>query len=325
MAVSMSIQINQGNYKGWDAYWIVHGSLTLILVPQVGGRIMGMQWHGQELAFINADLEGHVKHIATAQNVLACKRDLGFLLWGGDKTWLAPQEAWSDELPFLDLDSGAYKIEIERPNPDGATLRMTSPICRETGVQISRTVNVKAGEAGWTVLHRLHNRSDREVRWAPWDVSMVRRPARVYLPRRQDSRYRNGVKTFDNEGESTTVRDAVVSDLGDLAAIRCVEPRKFKFGVDADLGSILAIVDVEDFGLVGYRKNVPTFHSQLYGHGCVAEVFNSSDYPYFEMELHGPVVNLKPAGNFELREQAILFDVPTWPKSASEVQKYLKS
>ena len=37
---------------------------------------------------------------------------LGFVLWGGDKTWLAPQDRWTDGDPFLDLDSGAYDCRL---------------------------------------------------------------------------------------------------------------------------------------------------------------------------------------------------------------------
>jgi hypothetical protein len=35
------ICVRQADYQGWDTCWIEHGPLTLILVPQIGGRIMG--------------------------------------------------------------------------------------------------------------------------------------------------------------------------------------------------------------------------------------------------------------------------------------------
>ena len=98
------------------------------------------------------------------------------------------------------------------------------------------------------------------------------------------------------------VRDQVVGELGSLAVITSNEPKNFKYGVDADQtetglsenGWMLGILDVAGLGLVGYRKSVKVFGDQEYGHGCLAEVFNSDVYPYFEMEIHGPVTTLKP-------------------------------
>ena len=283
---------------------------------------MGMQWHGRNLAFVNPALEGRVEDLGAIDDVRTRKRELGFSLWGGNKTWLAPQDRWTDELPFLDLDSGAYDVAIEQHDTDSVSIRMTSPICRETGIRITRTVSMNTGDTGWSVVHRLENHADRDVQWAPWSVGMVQRPARVYLPKQRNSGYPNGVKTFANEGESVTIRDTVVSDLAEFAVIQCTKPRKFKFGVDADEGSILAIFDVKDHGLVGLTKHVPTFHPQAYGHGCVAEVFNSSEYSYLELELHGPVMTLAPGESFDLIERAVLFDIASWPNNAAEVRAY---
>src|SRR5262249_59132483 len=106
------------------------------------------------------------------EDLSAKKREMGFPLWGGDKTWLAPQARWTEGVPFLDLDSGAYELAIEQAGPDVARARMTSRVCRETGVQITRTVTMKAGETAWTIDHCLTNGSAAEGEWGPLDVSM---------------------------------------------------------------------------------------------------------------------------------------------------------
>ena len=59
---------------------------------------------------------------------------------------------------------------------------------------------------------------------------MVRRPARVLLPKRNDSVFPDGVKTFANEGDSVDVRSQVLTQLGNTVAIDCIEPLKFKLG-----------------------------------------------------------------------------------------------
>jgi hypothetical protein len=322
--VSSQVTLRQGEHKGWDAWHLQSGALELVLVPQVGGRIVGMLWRGHNLSFTQPEREGHIEDLLRIQDLHARKREMGFPLWGGDKTWLAPQTQWTEGVPFLDLDSGSYDLRVEQEGPEVVVVRMTSPTCRETGVQISRTVTMSSTAKGWTVTHRLFNAASTKVQWGAWDVNMVLKPGHVFLPRQVASRYPQGVKTFTEEGESVHVRDTVVSELGSLAVIRCSDPKAFKFGVDATEGWMLGVLDVAGLGLVGYRKQVHAFREMTYGHGCIAEVYNSDRYPYFEMEIHGPVVSLAPGEAFELNERQALFDLARRPQSEDEVRRHLE-
>jgi hypothetical protein len=310
--------IRSAPFKGWDAVWIERGPLRLILVPQVGGRIMSIFWHGRELAFVNPAYQGRVDDIAAIADLHDYKRRAGFLLWGGEKTWLAPQDRWTDAVPFVDLDSGAYELALDRAT--GAAT-MTSPVCRETGVQIERRLELGDQAGTWGVTHTLRNRSDRVVTWAPWSVDMVLRPATVFLPTRSGSPYPGGVRTFANEGVSATVRDQVVSFLDDIAVISCGQPVRFKYGTDADPGRLLAVLEAG--GLVGYRKSVPVYHDRPYGHGCVLEVFNAPALPYLELELHGPLASLQPGESCSIRTDAALFELDSVPSTAADARKRL--
>lgn len=307
-------------YRGWDAVWAEHGDLALVLVPQVGGRITGLRYDDEDITFVNGDLAGRADDVAAIEDVRAAKRERGFVLWGGDKTWLAPQHEWTEEVPFIDLDSGAYELSIDE---DRTTATMASPVCRETGVQIERALTLGIRPGTWRVSHTLRNRGAAVVAWAPWIVAMILRPATVFLPTRAASRYSRGVRTFANEGDSTRVRDRVLSFSDDIAMFSCREPLKFKYGSDANSGWVLAVIETGQGRLLGFRKSIPTFHPQRYGHGCVAEVFNSSDFDYFEMELHGPVVTLRPGESFTLVEHAALFDVDAVPLDAPSVRQCL--
>jgi hypothetical protein len=312
--------IRSAPFKGWDAVWIERGPLTLILVPQVGGRIMSVCWHGRELAFVNPAYLGRVDDIAAITDLHAYKRRVGFRLWGGEKTWLAPQDRWTDDVPFVDLDSGAYALALDWTT--GAAI-MTSPVCRETGVEIERRLEVGDGAGTWRITHTLRNRSDRVVNWAPWSVDMMSRPATVLLPTRTASPYPRGVRTFDNEGVSTTVRDEVVSFLDDIAVISCRRPVRFKYGVDPEPGRLLAVLEAGDRGLVGYHKSVPTYYPRPYGHGCALEVFNAPALPYFELELHGPLASLQPGESFSVHTDAELFDLDAAPATAAAAREGL--
>lgn len=323
----LRVIVSPCTYRGWKALEIDGGPLKLVLVPQVGGRVMSMQWRGFDLSFTQPERRGLVEDLSSLCDVQAKKRELGLPLWGGEKTWLAPQTRWLDGLPFLDLDSGCYTEEACAAGAQTAIVRMTSPICRESGVQITRTIRVDAGASEWAIRHQIRNLSARVIEWAIWGVAMVLRPGRVYLPRNPSSAYPNGIKTFASEGQSTRLREKVVSEIGDLAVIACERPGKFKFGVDpagpahgaAQWSWILGVFRVTGLGLVGYRKRVPVYPRQTYGHGCIVEVFNSDLYPYCELETHGPVRRLSPGESCELEERHRLCDVETWPHTSEEV------
>ena len=316
----MAVTLSPGTVHGWDGWWIGRGSLELGLVPSVGGRIMSLRWRGHEVGFVHPDHAGRRVTLGTG-DPRARKRELGFIHWGGDKTWLAPQEAWTDAVPFLDLDSGAYTFEVEHERPDEVRVTMRSPRCRELGVHLARTITVRDDAGDVTVEHELENASTAPITRGLWDVHQVCGPGMAYVPRQAGSPFRDGMKAFPAEGDSEDARPDVVRLLDGIAAIDCRRPRWFKFGVDADEGWVLGVIATPG-GLVGYRKEVPVVAGATYGHGCVVEVYNCPDHPYFELEAHGPVVTLAPGERTTLVERRRVMDVATWPATERDVRAY---
>ena len=62
--MSMNIAVVAGRYKGWSCWFLKNGPVELVLVPQVGGRIMGIRWRGHDLSFTQPELEGQVVDVA---------------------------------------------------------------------------------------------------------------------------------------------------------------------------------------------------------------------------------------------------------------------
>jgi len=308
--------LKQAPYAGWDdALWLEQGPLTLVFVPQVGGRIMGVRWQQRDLYWVNPDLAGQTVAVQALATPAEAKVELGLKLWGGNKTWLAPQEGWTAGLPFLDLDSGAYQLTVDDTASQPVAVQMQSPICRETGIQITRTVIPNAEHNGWRLIHQVQNCGNRPICWAPWSNSMVRRPARVFLPKRADSDFPAGVKTFEQEGDSGAVRSQVLSHLDSVVAVDCIHPIKFKFGVDSDRGVLLAVLLSDQAPYLGLLQTFPTFPPATYGHGCSTEVFNAAAYAYLELETHGPVTELAPGDRIEFTEHHQVIELPDLPQS----------
>ncbi|MEL7315513.1 MAG: hypothetical protein AAFN08_11210 [Cyanobacteria bacterium J06559_3] len=314
-----SLHLKQAEFAGWpQALWVESDRLTLVLVPQVGGRIMGLRWGQQDLFWVNDALAGKPVDVQTLQNPTLDKVAWGFLLWGGNKTWLAPQERWTQGLPFVDLDSGAYAVEVLEATTNQVKLVLTSPICRETNIQVTRTITVNP--ACWRITHQLENRGDRSANWGIWSNSMVRRPAQVFLPLGPTSAFEYGVKTFVNEGNSVAARSRVVAHPQDMAVIQCQVPLKFKFGVDSDQGTVLTVTPLEGGQYLGWLSQFATFPDEPYGHGCTAEVFNAVDYDYLEVEIHSPVRSLAPGETFAFTENNRLVTLDALPAVVDDFQ-----
>lgn len=235
------VSLEQRDYHGWPAYFLRRGDLELAITPSIGGRIMRVAWRGHDLAYSNPSYHGRTLDLHNFPDPRAAKREFGLRRYGGDHTWLAPQSRWSDGLPFLDLDSGPYTAEVEESTGHDVRLTVTSPVDRETGMQIIRTVRLSAARAGFEVTHTLRNVSGKLAQWAIWDVFHLRRPGRVYLPRRKGSRFPAGVKSFDGAGNSPDARDSALKTAGPIAIVDCSTDAAFKLGVDADQGWVLAL------------------------------------------------------------------------------------
>ena len=317
----MGVRLERGAVHGWDGWWIRRGPLALGLTPAVGGRIMSMRWRDDELGFVHPDHAGRVVDVGAVADVTALKRDLGFVHWGGDKTWLAPQERWRDAIPFLDLDGGAYAIAVEIDDGSTVRIRMTSPACREVGVRLTRTVTVSDHDEEWLVEHALENVGVDPVAWGLWDVQQLRGPGIAWVPRRTEgSAFPDGVKAYPAEGDSEAARAEVVRVVGDVARIDCRRPRWFKFGVDAEEGWALGVLETPDARLVAHRKCVDVVAGATYAHGSVVEVYNCPDHLYFELEVHGPVVTLRPGERTTLVERRRTWEIDVAPETRDAVR-----
>ena len=80
----------------------------------------------------------------------------------------------TDGLLFPDLDSGSYRVSVDRDS-DACSVRLTSPVCHETHMELTRAVSVSSeGRIGGE--QAMTNRSPEAVTWGLWDVTQVRGP-----------------------------------------------------------------------------------------------------------------------------------------------------
>lgn len=293
---------------GWPGFRLSAGDLRVGVIPAPGARIISLAYGGTELLYHDARLAGDAPSLPADRSAAQLKAELGFRLWGGDKTWLAPQAAWGGGLPPIDLDGGAYVWrEIE------SGLELESPLCRETGLKIRRRITLDES-ATLTLREELYNPGPEPSARGVWNVTQFLRPMEVYAPIP-----RAELRAYDNEGDSHAARErcAHVEDAA-WTRIDCTAPLHFKFGGIAQRGEIYALYQGED-APIAYQRTFRAEPSATYLHGSSFEIYNSPDCNYLEIELHAPACVLQP-GASQVLEQTWRFSAAGAARTLAELR-----
>jgi hypothetical protein len=294
-------------FRGWPAWTLGQGPLALQVVPAVGGRLMGIQVAGTELCFINPALAGRLPVEDPALWRQLCGA-WSFPLWGGGKTWVAPESAWPDGCPHRDLDSGAYRLVRSWCDDESAGLELESPVCRSTGLQIRRRLSLGAFAPEWTVQHTLCNTGASPCACGIWDVLMLRRPGRVVASLRDPQSGFGSFRAIAGQGDLAELRrqGLLEADAGQLS-VQCRQARPFKVGIAGATGAVQVRLELPE-GPFRYWRAASAPAAASYAHGHPVEVFNAPELPYFEVEGHSPRATLAPGGSLRwtVREGAEL-------------------
>ena len=302
------IEVEEVDLWGWRGLRLTTDRVQISAAPQAGGRVLSLSLDGVEAFFSLAKLHGRRVNLDQVKDVRAAKRDLGWLHFGGYKTWLAPQNRWTDALPFLDLDSGAYTIEFDE-GPSSSIIHLTSLICRETGMQLRRSLLLNH-DGSVTVEQAMTNQSDRPAAWGLWDVTQVAGPGKAILPIATNSRFSGGIKAYETEGRSPEVIDQFVERTAGLATVSCSQVESFKYGTDSAAGWLLGLLDRRPDHWLAYLKLIEPQPDGDYPHQAIAEVYDSAALPYFELEVHSPLQHLVPGATYSCKETWILDWLP---------------
>ena len=321
----MAISAQKIDLWGRTGIELTAKTVSMVIAPEIGGRVISLKLDGEEIFFSLPELRGKPFPIRNAQDVLALKKELGWLHYGGYKTWLAPQARWTEGLPFLDLDSGSYEYEISESHAN-PVVRLQSPVCRETGIQLTRTLSMDdAGRV--SVEQGMTNRSSKEVEWGLWDVTQVCGPGRVMLPMNPASRFPGAVKAYAAEGRSPEVIDRYVNREKNVALVTCQQTEPFKYGTDSTEGWILGLIDKGGDQWLSYLKGFETEPEGTYPHEAIVEVYDSGTLPYFEIEVHSPLKRIRPGSSYSYKEtwtigwlpkETTLESISGWAKASAE-------
>jgi len=268
----------------WATNILKYDDLELILVPDIGGRLMDVKYKGISLLFQNPDLLSYLPDLTRLAELPSRAKHLSFPLWGGEKTWIAPDVEWPDGAPHSALDSGAYAFESN----DSQSASMHSPICPKSYLQINRTIDLR-GSGHWTIRHQVVNKGLNPRLTGIWSVMMTRAPASyLFRPVSGDI-----PKTVFGEPKMA------FNCYEGIGQINCDERREFKLGIHPAKGITAARIPTSIGTIWIVNTGCVLKHTDEYAHGHALEFYNSGHYNYGELEWHSPAAYLQPDQSYE--------------------------
>jgi len=297
--------LTKTTWNNLNGFNLSNERISLFVTPDVGGRILSFQLDGVEAFFSLPDLAQNKTDFKSVSDVRTKKQEWGWMHYGGYKTWLAPQYKWTDEFPFLDLDSGLYTATVK----NNSEINLVSPVCRETGMQFFR--NISFNETGNIQVEQgITNHNKENVEWSLWDVTQLRGPGKVILPINSNSQFPYGIKSYFSDEEPSVAIDPFVKKTDHCAIVDCQETSTFKFGTDAHEGWILSLIDGKKDQWLAYLKCFDPDPKGNYPDQADVEVFDSEEHPYFEAEVLSPIQKLKPNESYSMKETWIAGWIP---------------
>jgi hypothetical protein len=271
------------------------------MVPQLGGRLMQVEFVGHPYLFVNPKFEG--KYIPPEQ--AAGK----WINYGGDKIWPMPEgnedEAhWVLESATLDDRPYAFKVLEQGAR---CIIELAGPADETTGLQYTRQITLEARSPAIHFHAVMHNATSHTLEWSVQSVSQYN----LATAANANSSYlgRFHVRSGLADDPSFSVRD-------DLFRLHWMYLQN-EVWIDSQ-GGWLAVADGESgFGMIERFKYEPTATYPdkatviFYKNGPAVE-FNSAgdpelpsrkpeDTPYYmEAEINSPLVTLDAGASASL-------------------------
>jgi hypothetical protein len=293
----LTVSVKGANFHGHEALRIERGGLVATLLPWLGGRLISLLVDGVDLFWHDPRLGGSDAERAALPRPV---------WWGGWKTWVAPHSRWNHGAPHRDLDEGCWRHEVPT---DAATgnwfVRMTSPVDRESGLEIVREISLVPESQAVRTRVTLANRGGAApVEAGIWEVIQLKKPAQVTIPvDRAFFTDEQGVRTYTTERDSRTARQKHVRTIDDAAGrraeVRCSGDLRFKFGArtPAKYGRVRAVMPERGRRALKLLFDAPA--GARYAHEANVEVYNSDEAPYCEIEAHAPLATLAPGASVD--------------------------
>lgn len=311
-------EIRSTVFEGWAAEQMSNEWLQLMIVPQLGGRLMQVTFAGHPYLFVNPKYKGKYFPPSTANGK--------WFNYGGDKIWPLPEgkddgQHWPG--PIADeLDDGEYQLKIISQEKT-CSVRLDGPADVRTGLQYSREIAIGANSPQISFRSLMKNASSRTIRWSMQTVTQYdtsdRANSQEYnrnfwalAPLNPQSAYFNGYQV-----RSGLADDPSFSTEGGMFLLHWLYLEN-EVWLDSTAGWLAVDDAATQYAMVEKfrpqeRAEYPGKASLIFYKNGAAVTLDSSGKPilrdatpdeapyYMEAEVNSPMAELKPDETYEMQ------------------------
>ncbi len=316
---SPACRIESKNFEGWRAEEMSNPWINVVIVPQLGGRVMQVTFRGHAYLFVNPKYKG--QYLPPSSEPAKGR----WINYGGDKIWPMP-EGTEDEQhwagPVSDaLDDGDYSFKILSED-SRCTVRLDGPADPKTGLQYAREITIGGNSPEISFHAVMKNITGHPIRWSvqsvtQFDTAEAGNPREfnhefwAFTPANQHSAYFRQYQV-----RSGLANDSSFAVKNDLFTLHW-QYLQSEVWVDSP-GEWLAVVDgtaryamVERFphfegaeypgkATVIFYKNGPALELDDKGIPFFTPANPEDRLHYMEAEVNSPMVRLEPGETYAL-------------------------
>ena len=269
------VTIKQIPYHGWpESLMISNGTVEAVIVPAIG-RVMQFRFVGEEPGTFweNRKLDGHLPNVDAGAN--------GWLNFGGDKTWPAPQSEWERHTgrewpPPSTFDSAPFCATSTND-----AIELVSKVDPHYGVRAVRRLRLAGHCAQLEITTEFLKEQGAPVEVSVWAITQLSEPERIFilLPEETDS------SSAYQQLRGPTPRD--LQCHGRLLSLRRHPGEHIKIGTQ---GTSMLWVDPRLSLLIRSKSMSPVTGDDQ----SRTEVYTNPDpQRYVELETVGPLARLQ--------------------------------
>jgi hypothetical protein len=274
------VAIQRIDYRGWpDSILLGNGLVEAVIVPAVG-RVMQFRLAGTSEGpfWENPGFAG--QRLAPDPN--------GWVNYGGDKAWPAPQGAWAHFAGHLWPPPGGFDGLPTTPVIDGFSVTLVSPVDPGFGICVRRRVELDPNRPVMTITTSFEKKSGPPSEIGVWVITQLNDPVEIHVLVPNPSGPRVGYNRLSEE-LPPNLREV------DGRLIITRDPHA-KHKIGARSGTLVWVGRNEVLRI----DSAPVPGGKYPDGGSSAEVYTNSDpLPYVELEMLGPLVTLEPGHTIE--------------------------
>jgi len=283
--------MSDSQFHGWPSKVLRNAAAEVTVVPAIG-RVMEFRLLEAGSRSIFWSHPGIGPALAPDAN--------GWINFGGDKAWPAPQTAWASLVgkgwpPPATFDAVAHAAAVEKE----CELVLTSPVDPAYGMRVRRRISVCSTDPVMTIETTYEKISGAKVKVAVWTIAQLLSPDRAFVLLPKRSAMPDGYRSI----LPAAPKDLAVN--GRLLSLARDTAQKTMITTDGD--ALLWVGDGPDLlieNITRPRRGV----EEKWPDGAHSQIYTSSDdaQSYVELELLGPLHDLEPGQSATLTSRYTL-------------------